>query len=222
MELPHGWQREYEGRYGAEYVYDRRNLSVSVLPRYESALGRASEKTPDRYVVRVHRLLSPDPSVPVTLGVRETFDAAIDLAEKYMRRVDAIAVRSTTTGLLEAFTDVAAYDDDVLLAICRSLTGSGVRSLVHTDDDTLEVPHAVADAPGAVRERLADRIASLRTATQPGDGALYVNTGTCDVVWIPRGETDGTLIELDRDVDRDLPGFLEEIGAYVRGRELDD
>lgn len=218
MDLPSGWCREYEGRHGAEYYYERRNLTVSVLPRYASARGRASEKTPEHYEVRVHRLLAPDPMVPVTLGRRETFDAARSLATAYMRRVDSFRVRSDRTGAFAAFTEVASYDDDVLLALARGLLGDRPRSLVHVEHDRLSVAHASSDAPRAVRERVSPRIDALQSLTRDGDAGVYVTSDGIDVVWLPSGDGDGTLLELDDD-DGDLGRRLAELAGYVRRRD---
>jgi len=77
MTLPDGWHREYQGRHGAEFFYEPRNVTMSVLPRYDSASGRASQKAPSRYVVRIHQLLARGGSRPVTLGEREAFDDAV-------------------------------------------------------------------------------------------------------------------------------------------------
>jgi hypothetical protein len=218
MELPSGWVREYEGRHGAEYYYERRNLTVSVLPRYASARGRASEKTPEHYEVRVHRLLAPDPMVPVTLGRRETFDAARSLAREYMQRVDARGLRSDRTGAFAAFTEVASYDDDVLLALARGLFGERPRSLVHVEDGDLSVAHTTNDSPAAVRERVGTRIDALQSMTHSGDAGVYVAGDAIDIVWLPRGDGDGTLVEFDGD-DGDFGSLLTELASYVQGSD---
>lgn len=222
MELPDGWIREYEGRHGAEYFYEPRTLTVSVLPRYATASGRASEKDPDRYVVRVHRLFGGDTTVPVTLGTRPTYQDAVDLAEKYMDRVGATGIRTADGGVFEAFIDVANYDDDVLLMLCRSATGAPVNALVHVEDGTRSVAHSTNESPDSVTDRLRDRIESLAGATAASDRALFVATSSHDLVWLPRNGGDGTLIEIDdgaasSDV-KTLYGFLDDIARYVRRR----
>lgn len=220
MALPPGWHREYEGRHGAEFFYEPRKLTVSVLPRYERAFGRASEKEPASFVVRVHQLFSPAQSVPMTLGERETFAAATDLARTYMDRVTARRVRSSNESAFAAFTDVATYDDDVLVALCRSVSGSSVRSLVHYDDGAVAVPYATDESPASVRARLTDRVRALADVTGPGDDAVFVSRGDGDLAWVGRGDGDGTLVEF-ADANDDLTGFLDEIAGFVRRKDAD-
>jgi len=220
MPLPPGWHREYEGRHGAEFFYEPRKLTVSVLPRYERAFGRASEKEPASFVVRVHQLFSPAQSVPMTLGERETFAAATNLARTYMDRVDARRVRSSNESAFAAFTDVAAYDDDVLVALSRSLSGASVRSLVHYDDGALAVPYATDESPASVRTRLTDRVRAFVDFTRPGDDAVFVSRDDGDLAWIGRGDGDGTLVEF-ADANDDVTGFLDELAGFVRRKDAD-
>jgi hypothetical protein len=220
MTLPSGWNREYEGRHGAEFFYEPRNLTVSVLPRYERAFGRASEKDPVGFVVRVHQLLSPGPSVPMTLGECETFASASDLARTYMARVDARRVRSSNDGAFAAFTDVAAYDDDVLVALCGSLSGSSVRSLVHYDDGAVAVPYATDESPAAVRKRLTGRVRALAALTDDEESACYVSRDAGDLAWVSRDDGDGTLVEF-ADAHDDVAAFLEELAQFVRRKDAD-
>ncbi|WP_227131564.1 hypothetical protein [Halorubellus salinus] len=221
MALPAGWHREYEGRHGAEYFYDRRNLTVSVLPRYERAYGRASQKEPVAYVVRVHRILDPEPSVPMTLGERETFAAAKELARRYMRRVDTRSLRAANEDAFAAFTDVASYDDDVLVDLCRSLARSPIDAVVHVDDGRVTVAHASNESPAAVRDRLTARTRQFSEFTDPGDSAWYLARATTDLVWVPRGGADGTLVEF-ADAHDDVGAFLDEVGSFVRRRDVED
>ena len=226
MTLPDGWHREYQGRHGAEFFYEPRNVTMSVLPRYDSASGRASQKAPSRYVVRIHQLLARGGSKPVTLGEREAFDDALDLARTYMERVNAVGVRSERIEPLEAFTDVATYDDDTLLALARSKAGSPVTALVHADRDVLDVAHTTGESPATTRDRLRERVAAFRAGTLPGDEATYVTRAGRDLAWFPmteRGDdhpdavVDGTLLEFD-DADAELGAFLDELTAFVRRR----
>lgn len=225
MDLPAGWHREYEGRHGAEFFYEPRNLTVSVIPKYATPKGRASEKTPSRYVVRVQQLLGANHPGPLTLGERGTFEAAVGLARTYMACLDRVGVRSNRTDPIAAFTDVDAYDDDVLLALARLGTGSTVRTLVHVDGDDLDVVQHLEEAPSTVRGRLRERIDAFRASTRPGDEAIHVTRAATDLVWIPRTETDdgrvdGTLIEFenDGDADTELGAFLAEIGDFLARR----
>lgn len=224
MDLPAGWHREYEGRHGAEFFYEPRNLTVSVLPKYATPKGRASEKTASRYVVRVQQLLGANHPGPLTLGERDTFEAAIGLARTYMSCLDRVRVRSNRTDPLAAFTEVGAYDDDVLLALARLGTGSAVRTLVHVDGDDLDVVQHLEGSPAAVRERVRDRVAALRAATRPGDDAIHVTRTDTDLVWIPRnagddGTVDGTLIVFENDGDgTELGTILEEVAAFLARR----
>jgi len=218
MPLPPGWHREYEGRHGAEFFYEPRKLTVSVLPRYERAFGRASEKEPASFVVRVHQLFSPAQSVPMTLGECETFPAATELARAYMDRVDARRVRSSNESAFAAFTDVATYDDDVLVALCRSLSGSSVRSIVHYDDGAVAVAYATDESPASVRTRLTDRVRAFVDFTRPGDDAVFVSRDDGDLAWIGRGGEDGTLVEF-ADANDDVTGFLDELAAFVRRKD---
>lgn len=220
MGLPAGWHREYEGRHRAEYFYDRRNLTVSVLPRYERAYGRASQKEPVAYVVRVHRILDPEPAVPMTLGERETFAAAKDLAMRYMRRVDTRSLRAAGGDAFAAFADVASYDDDVLVDLCRSLARSPVDAVVHVDDGRVTVAHAANESPAAVRKRLTDRTRRFADLVEDGDSACYVARATTDLVWVARGDGDGTLVEF-ADAHDDVGAFLDEVAAFVRRRDVD-
>jgi hypothetical protein len=217
-DLPAGWFREYEGRHGAEYFYDRRNLTVSVLPRYATLGGRASQKDPIGYVVRVHRLVAPEPAVPMTLGERETFPAARELAHRYMSRVDAVSLRSNDDGPFEAFAEVASYDDDTLVSLCRTLARSPVRSVVHADGDALDIAHATDETHASVRDRLGERVRTFAAVSDHGDDAWYVARRNGDLAWVPRGDASGTLVEFE-DANDDVASFLAEIGRFVKRKD---
>jgi hypothetical protein len=156
----------------------------------------------------------------MTLGECETFTAATDLARAYMGRVDARRVRSSTESAFAAFTDVAAYDDDVLVALCRSLSGAVVRSVAHYDDGVVTVPYATEASPAAVRQRLTERVRALVVFTDPEDDAVFVSRDDGDLAWVGRGDEYGTLVRF-ADANDDVTGFLHELAGFVRRKDAD-
>ena len=133
-DLPSGWAREYEGRNGVEYFFEPRNLTVSVLPRYDSARERASEMTATGYLVRVHRLLPSDSDVPLTLGTVETFDEAKRLAAEYMTLLSQRVVRQDgedRAAVLATAALIAPYTDDALVRLVQSWSDSSLRGVAH-------------------------------------------------------------------------------------------
>jgi hypothetical protein len=92
---------------------------------------------------------------------------------------------------------------------------------VHVDAGRVTVAHASNESPASVRERLTAHARQFGEFTDPGDSAWYVARATTDLVWIPRGGADGTLVEF-ADAHDDVGAFLDEVGAFVRRRDVDD
>jgi hypothetical protein len=226
--LPDGWIREYEGRHGAEFFHEPRNLTVSVLPRYDSPGGRASAMQPSGYVVRVHRLFSSDFAVPLTVGTAQTFGAAKLLATQYMEQFSREFVRRDDAGdaaVVEALSTVGDYSDDLLVSVVQSRTDWGLSAVAHCDPESVEVVYRTDDgtladaAATALYESVRDAVAATAGDGQPVGTLTTTDAGT--VVWLmPAGDpATGTLFLFDPDTPLSVPGFFEETADLLRGRK---
>ncbi|WP_435334854.1 hypothetical protein [Haloarchaeobius sp. TZWWS8] len=225
--LPDGWQREYEGRHGAEYFYEPRNLTVSILPRYESARARASTMEPTSYLVRVHRLFSSDFAVPLTIGTARTFERATDLAMRYMEQFSTKFVRHGVDGFepaLEVLSAVADYSDDLLVSLVRSRTRWGLRAIAHCSPEDITVVHQRDGTSLSEREATelyeAVRDAAAAVAGDRRPTASLTVTEQDAVAWVmPRGDPGaGTLFVFDPDVAMETPTLFEELTELLRRR----
>ncbi|WP_267641999.1 hypothetical protein [Haloarchaeobius amylolyticus] len=225
--LPVGWVREYEGRHGAEFYHEGRNLTVSVLPRYDSPGGRASAMTPSAYVVRVHRLFSADFAVPLTVGTARTFGGAKGLATKYMEQFSAEFVRRDgpdDAAAIEALSAVAEYSDDLLVSVVQSRTDWGLQGIAHCAPGSVEVIFrdddltlSEAEATG-LYEAVRDGTAATAGRDHPVGTLTTTDAGT--VVWLtPTGDPEtGTLFLFDPDTPLSVPAFFEDTSDILRGR----
>ncbi|WP_440992129.1 hypothetical protein [Haloarchaeobius baliensis] len=221
-DLPAGWVREYEGRNGAEYFHEPRELALSILPRYDSPRGRASEMTASGYLVRVHRLFGDDYWTPLTLGRTETLAEAKDLALGYMQRLHREG--GTRTEELAAIAGVAPYTDDLLVRLVRTRSEFGLRTVAHRVADSVTVVYerdesAVLSAKIArARCRRLGRAMDVDAAT-PASVVARTDDGTLVYV-APTGEPSvGTLFAFDSDARLVLPDLLEDLETLLARRE---
>lgn len=221
-DLPTGWVREYEGRNGAEYFHEPRELALSILPRYDSPRGRASEMTASGYLVRVHRLFGDDYWTPLTLGRTETLADAQDLALAYMQRLHREG--DTRTEELAAIAGVAPYTDDVLVRLVRTRSEFGLRTVAHRDGDAVSIVYERDESDvlsaGGARSRCR-RLA--RAIDVDGTEPASVVTATDDetLVYVaPTGEpTVGTLFAFDADAQLLVPDLLEDLAVLLDRRQ---
>ncbi|WP_256297847.1 hypothetical protein [Haloarchaeobius salinus] len=223
-DLPPGWVREYEGRNGAEYFHEPRELALSILPRYDSHSGRASEMTASGYLVRVHRLFGDDYWTPLTLGRTETLAEAKDLALAYMQRLHRQG--GTRTEELAAIAGVAPYTDDLLVRLVRTRSEFGLRTVAHRVDDAVTV---VYERDGSDEPSAGDARARCRRlgraldvdGTEPA--SVVVATDDETLVYVaPGGDpADGTLFAFDPDARLVLPDLLDDLEALLVRRERD-
>ncbi|MCT9095418.1 hypothetical protein [Haloarchaeobius sp. HME9146] len=225
--LPEGWVREYEGRHGAEFYHEARNLTVSVLPRYDSPAGRASAMTPAGYTVRVHRLFSSDFAVPLTVGTTTTFGAAKELATEYMEQFSTEFVRKggpNETVIIEALSAVADYSDDLLVSVVQSRTGWGLAGVAHCTPASVEVVYREDDLTLSQSEATglyeAVRDGAVATAGSDRPVGTLTTTEAGTVVWLtPDGDPEaGTLFLFAPDTPLSVPAFFEDTADLLRGR----
>lgn len=221
-DLPAGWVREYEGRNGAEYFHEPRELALSILPRYDSPRGRASEMTASGYLVRVHRLFGDDYWTPLTLGRTETLADAQDLALAYMQRLHRDG--GTRTDELAAIAGVAPYSDDVLVRLVRTRSEFGLRAVAHRDSDGVNVVYERDESDvlsaGGARSRCR-RLARAIDGDGTGPASVVATTDGETLVYVaPTGEPAiGTLFAFDADARLLLPDLLEDLAALLARRQ---
>jgi hypothetical protein len=221
-DLPTGWVREYEGRNGAEYFHEPRELALSILPRYDSPRGRASEMTASGFLVRVHRLFGDDYWTPLTLGRTGTLAEAKDLALAYMQRLHREG--GTRTEELAAIAGVAPYTDDLLVRLVRTRSEFALRAVAHRVGDDVTLAYE-RDGSGALStEAVRTRCRRLARALD-GDGpaSVVVSTGGETLVYVaPTGEpADGTLFSFDPDARLVLPDLLDDLETLLARRQRD-
>ncbi|MFC4406454.1 hypothetical protein [Haloarchaeobius iranensis] len=222
--LPTGWVREYEGRNGAEYFHEPRELALSILPRYDSHNGRASEMTASAYLVRVHRLFGDDYWTPLTLGRTATLAEAKDLALAYMQRLHRQG--DTRTEELAAIAGVAPYTDDLLVRLVRTRSEFALRAVAHRvgDDVTVAYERDDADALSANEARTrCRRLARALVADGDAPASVVVSTGDETLVYVaPPGEpAAGSLFAFDPDARLVLPGLLDDLETLLARRQRD-
>ncbi|MFD1644214.1 hypothetical protein [Haloarchaeobius litoreus] len=221
-DLPPGWVREYEGRNGAEYFHEPRELALSILPRYDSPRGRASEMTASGYLVRVHRLFGDDYWTPLTLGRTETLAEAKDLALAYMQRLHREG--GTRTEELAAIAGVAPYTDELLVRLVRTRSEFALRAVAHRVDDDVTVAYERDDADalsaGAARTRCR-RLARALDADGTEPTTAVVATDDETLVYVaPGGDPAvGTLFAFDPDARLVLPDLLDDLETLLARRE---
>lgn len=228
-DLPAGWVREYEGRNGAEFFHEPRELALSILPRYDSPGGRASEMTASGYLVRVHRLFGDDYWTPLTLGRTETFADAKELALAYMQRLHREG--GSRTEELAAVAGVAPYADDLLVRLLRTRSEFGLRSVAHRDADEVTVVHERSDGDGpstAAAERRCRQLARTlgpdgRPAGEDGPASVVRSTGDETAVYVaPTGDPAvGTLLTFDPGTRLVLPDLFDDLETLLVRRQRD-
>jgi hypothetical protein len=223
-DLPTGWVREYEGRNGAEYFHEPRELALSILPRYDSHNGRASEMTASGYLVRVHRLFGDDYWTPLKLGRTETLAEAKDLALAYMQRLHREG--GTRTEELAAIAGVAPYTDDLLVRLVRTRSEFALRALAHRVGDDVTVSYERDDGDGlsASEARIrCRRLARALAADGGGPTSVVVSSDDETLVYVaPTGEpADGTLFAFDPDARLALPDLLDDLETLLARRQRD-
>ncbi|WP_435361067.1 hypothetical protein [Haloarchaeobius sp. DFWS5] len=228
--LPAGWQREYDGRHGVEYFYEPRNLTVSVLPRYDSPGSRASQMEPSGYLVRVHRLFSSEFTTPLTVGLTDSFPAAKELATRYMEQFTSEFLRRGATDdslAIEALSAVADYSDDLFVDVVQSRTKWGLRGVAHCSPDSVDVVYQ-RDGSGFTDElaaRLYDSVRGVSVGSVGSDGdssstGALVTTDGGTAVWVtPDGDPDcGTLCYFAPDTALSVPALFEDTAELLRRR----
>lgn len=221
-ELPAGWVREYEGRNGAEYFHEPRELALSILPRYDSARGRASEMAATGYLVRVHRLFGDDYWTPLTLGRTETLADAKELALAYMQRLHREG--GTRSDELAALAGVAPYTDDLLVRLVRTRSEFGLRAVVHRDGDAVTVVYGRDDdGPSLATARKRCRRLARALGTGDGPASVVVTDEAATAVYVaPTGERSvGTLFTFDPDARLLLPDLLDDLELLLARRQRD-
>ncbi|WP_257299809.1 hypothetical protein [Haloarchaeobius sp. FL176] len=221
-DLPTGWVREYEGRNGAEYFHEPRELALSILPRYDSPNGRASEMTASGYLVRVHRLFGDGYWTPLTLGRTATLAEAKDLALAYMQRLHR--EDGTRTEELSAIAGVAPYTDDLLVRLVRTRSEFALRAVAHRSSDDVRVAYERDEAGGlsAVEARArCRRLARALDADGTEPASVVVTAADQTLVYVaPTGEpTDGTLFSFDPGARLVLPDLLDDLEALLARRQ---
>lgn len=228
MDLPPGWTREFEGKYGAEFYYAARNVSVSVVPAYEGRAGRASEADPTGYTVRFRRLFSDRLGQPVRVADTESFGAAMDVASRFMtafsdRFDDSSAPINAVT--VETLSDVATDTDAALVDLVQDRSGNGLRAVAHCSPDSRVVVYGDEDetAVDAAYDHLREAGNAVGDAFDVGPAdATAVVAAEGIVVWISPQSTPpahGTILVLSPDATVTLPATIREAARLLDGRQ---
>lgn len=204
--LPSGWDRDFEGRERATYVYAPRDLRLTVSPANQAPGVRASDRTSSRFFLRVDRPFDDRVGDPITIGEAATMAAAVRLAETYMRQIASGAIR--TGGDAPTLDDATPTGDRETadpVAFLRGRLGDALVLVARPDDDgwtTLYAPDG--DDPATVD---ADR-SSAATVRVTDSGVT---------VWTPAGS--GLLVVADRRCRLQVPGFVDDLERLLAGDE---
>lgn len=191
--LPSGWDRDFEGRERATYVYAPRDLRLTVNPENDAPKLRASERTSSRFFLRVDRPLDDLAGDPITIGEAPTMAAAVRLAETYMRQIAAGSLRTNGDG-----PDPEDWEPDTtVLGFLQRRLGDALVLVARPDDDGWTVLYAPdGDDPETVD---VDRepTATIRV--------------TDDEVTVVTPAGDGLLVVADRRCWFQVPGFVDDL-----------